>query len=126
MASAATTMAITFGRNFWCLCSSLLLVIAASPAHAETKLFESVQVTPSGEYTFGIEGPAVDPDGNLFVVNFGQPGTVGKLAAGGTASERFAVLPDGSIGNAIRFARDGTMFIADYKKHNIFAIPKGG
>jgi signal peptidase len=124
MASAATTMAITSGRNFWCLCSSILLIIT-TPARAETKLFESVQVTPSGEYTFGIEGPAVDPDGNLFVVNFGQPGTVGKLAAGGTASERFAVLPDGSIGNAIRFARDGTMFIADYKKHNIFAIPKG-
>ncbi|MGY4362601.1 hypothetical protein ACVW0J_009094 [Bradyrhizobium sp. i1.7.7] len=75
-------MAITFGRNFWCLCSSLLLVIAASPAHAETKLFESVQVTPSGEYTFGIEGPAADLDGNLFVVNFGKPGTIGKAAGG--------------------------------------------
>ena len=118
-------MAITFGRNFWCLCSSLLLVIAASPAHAETKLFESVQVTPSGEYTFGIEGPAADLDGNLFVVNFGKPGTIGKLPAGGAASEQFTALPEGSVGNAIRFARDGTMFIADYKKHNIFAIPKG-
>jgi signal peptidase len=118
-------MAITSGRNFWCLCSSLVLVLATPPAQAETKLFESVQVTPSGEYTFGIEGPAVDPDGNLFVVNFGQPGTIGKLPAGGTASERFAALPDGSIGNAIRFDRNGTMFIADYKRHNIFAIPKG-
>jgi signal peptidase len=44
---------------------------------------------------------------------------------GGAASEQFTALPAGSVGNAIRFARDGTMFIADYKKHNIFAVPKG-
>ena len=117
-------MAITSGRNFWCLCSSILLV-ATLPAAAATKLFESVQVTPAGEYTFGIEGPAADLDGNLFVVNFGKPGTIGRLPAGGTASELFTVLPEGSVGNAIRFDRIGTMFIADYKKHNIFAIPKG-
>ena len=125
MASAPTTLAITSGRNFWCLCSSILLVVAASSAEAETKLFERVQVTPPGEYTSGIEGPAADPDGHLFVVNFGKPGTIGRLPAGGAASEQFTALPEGSVGNAIRFARDGTMFIADYKKHNIFAISKG-
>ncbi|MHC2590403.1 sugar lactone lactonase YvrE [Bradyrhizobium ottawaense] len=118
-------MAITSGRNFWCLCSSVLLAVAAASAHAETKLFESAQVTPPGEYTFGIEGPAADLEGNLFVVNLGRPGTIGRLPAGGTASEPFTALPDGSVGNAIRFDRSGTMFIADYKKHNIFAIAKG-
>lgn len=117
-------MAITSGRNFWCLCSSVLLV-TTPPAAAETKLFESVQVTPASEYTSGIEGPAADLDGNLFVVNLGKPGTIGRLPAGGAASELFTALPEGSVGNAIRFARDGTMFIADYKKHNIFAIRKG-
>ncbi len=118
-------MAITSGRNFWCLCSSILLVVATPLVAAETKLFESVQVTPASEYTFGIEGPAADLDGNLFVVNFGKPGTIGRLPAGGAASEAFTALPEGSVGNAIRFDRNGTMFIADYKKHNIFAIPKG-
>jgi signal peptidase len=118
-------MATTSGRNFWCLCSSLLLVVATPLAAAETKLFESVQVTPSDEYTRGIEGPAADLDGNLFVVNFGKAGTVGRLPAGGSASELFASLPEGSVGNAIRFDSRGTMFIADYKQHNIFAIPKG-
>jgi signal peptidase len=118
-------MAITSGRNFWCLCSSLLLVVATPLVAAETKLFESAQVTPASEYTFGIEGPAADLDGNLFVVNFGKPGTIGRLPVGGTASEAFTALPEGSVGNAIRFDRNGTMFIADYKKHNIFAIPKG-
>lgn len=117
-------MAITSGRNFWCLCSSILLVATPLVA-ADTKLFDSVQVTPGSEYTFGIEGPAADLDGNLFVVNLGKPGTIGKLPAGGAASELFTTLPEGSVGNAIRFDRSGTMFIADYKKHNIFAIPKG-
>jgi signal peptidase len=117
-------MATTSGRNFWCLCSSALIALAASQAFADSKLFESVQVTPSGEYTFGIEGPAADLDGNLFVVNLGKPGTIGRLPAGGAASEVFTALPDGSVGNAIRFDSGGTMFVADYKKHNVFAIPK--
>ncbi len=103
----------------------MVLVLAAIPATAAPKLFESKQLTPSGEYTFGIEGPAVDSDGNLFVVNLGKPGTIGKLAPGATVSQSFTALPEGSIGNAIRFDRSGTMFIADYKKHNIFAIEKG-
>ncbi|MGV7218245.1 SMP-30/gluconolactonase/LRE family protein [Bradyrhizobium sp. UFLA05-112] len=118
-------MATTSSRTIWCLCSSVLLAIAAQPAFGETKLFESAQVTPAGEYTFGIEGPAVDLDGNLFVVNLGKPGTIGRLPAGGAASGTFAELPQGSVGNSIRFDRDGTMFVADYKGHNIFALPKG-
>jgi sugar lactone lactonase YvrE len=95
-------------------------------AQAEPKLFESTQLTPAGEYTFGIEGPAADVDGNLYVVNFAKPGTIGRLAPGAARSELFAALPDGSVGNAIRFDRHGTMFIADYKKHTIFTIEKGG
>jgi sugar lactone lactonase YvrE len=83
-------------------------------------------MTPAGEYTFGIEGPAVDAKGNLYVVNFGKPGTIGKLAAGASQSELFAVLPEGSIGNAIRFDREGRMFVADYKKHNIFLVSPDG
>jgi signal peptidase len=118
-------MATTSGRKIWCLCSSALVVLAASQAFADAKLFESAQVTPSGEYTFGIEGPAADLDGNLFVVNLGKPGTIGRLPAGGAASDLFTALPEGSVGNAIRFSSDGTMFVADYKQHNIFAIAKG-
>jgi signal peptidase len=102
-----------------------LLLAAATSALADPKLFESSQLTPAGEYTFGIEGPAADLDGNLFVVNIGKPGTIGKLAAGSTSSEKFIELPEGSVGNSIRFGHDGTMFIADYKKHNIFEVRKG-
>lgn len=102
-----------------------MLSVTTTSAWAEPKLFESNQVTPAGEYTFGIEGPAADLDGNLFVVNLGKSGTIGKLPFGSSHSEKFIDLPEGSVGNAIRFDRAGTMFIADYKKHNIFEIKKG-
>ncbi|MGY3611253.1 MULTISPECIES: SMP-30/gluconolactonase/LRE family protein [unclassified Bradyrhizobium] len=62
---------------------------------------------------------------DLYVVNFGKQGTIGKLAPGAAASEKFIDLPEGSVPSSIRFGRDGTMFIADYKKHNIFAVKKG-
>lgn len=94
------------------------------PVQADA-LFKSSQLTPNGEYTFGIEGPAVDAEGTLYVVNFGKPGTIAKLPPGAKVSEPFAVLPEGSIGNAIRFDRQGRMFIADWKKHNIFVIERG-
>jgi hypothetical protein len=42
-----------------------VLWIIASSAIAQDTQFQSRQVTPAGEYTFGIEGPAVDQGGNL-------------------------------------------------------------
>src|SRR6266481_9556404 len=94
-------------------------------AGAEPALFESRQLTPPGEYTGGIEGPAVDAAGTLYVVNFGRQGTIGKLKSGATRSELFATLPDGSIGNGIRFDREGRMYIADFRKHNVLVIEAG-
>ena len=47
---------------------------------------------------FKVVVPAADLDGNLFVVNFGKPGTIGKLPVGGVASEPFTALPEGSVG----------------------------
>jgi signal peptidase len=92
---------------------------------AETALFESRQITPSGEYTRGIEGPAVDSRGVLYVVNFQKQGTIGKLAPGAAQSTFFMNLPEGSIGNAIRFDAGGRMFVADYRKHNVLVLEPG-
>lgn len=89
-------------------------------AAAAQPLFESKRLTPD-EYTFGIEGPAVDAAGVFYAVNFRRQGTIGRLAPGATQSELFAELPAGSIGVSIRFAR-GRMFVADYKGHNIFVF----
>jgi sugar lactone lactonase YvrE len=107
-------------------CGLAIAWLAISSANAQEVLFQASQVTPSGEYTFGIEGPAVDAQGNLYVVNFGKPGTIGKLPAGASQSELFAELPEGSVGVAIRFDAQGRMFVADYKKHNIFLIGPDG
>jgi sugar lactone lactonase YvrE len=108
------------------LCKLALASTVVSPALAQEIPFQSRQVTPAGEYTHGIEGPAVDQNGNLYVVNFGKPGTIGKLPAGASQSELFAVLPEGSVGVAIRFDREGRMFVADYKKHNVFLVSADG
>jgi signal peptidase len=97
---------------------------ASSGARAEA-LFESRQLTRTGEYPAGIEGPAVDAAGNLYVVNLGTMGTIGRVRPGASTSELFAKLPDGSIGNGIRFDRDGRMYVADYKAHTIFLIEPG-
>ena len=113
-------------RTIRLLCELAVAATVASSAIAQEAPFQSRQLTPAGEYTFGIEGPAVDGQGNLYVVNFGKPGTIGKLAAGASQSELFAVLPEGSIGNAIRFDAEGRMFVADYRKHNIFAVSPDG
>ncbi len=98
---------------------------AATAFAAEAALFESRRITPAGEYTFNIEGPAVDARGNLYVVNFRRPGTIGIVPPGASASALFMELPEGSLGNAIRFDRAGRMFIADWKKHNVFLIEPG-
>jgi sugar lactone lactonase YvrE len=119
-------MAAISNRTIWLLCGLALGSGAVSPCAAQQVPFQSQQVTPAGEYTFGIEGPAVDDKGNLYVANFGKPGTIGRLAAGSSRSELFATLPEGSVAVAIRFDRDGHMFVADYKKHNIFLVGADG
>src|ERR1700682_1914147 len=109
-------------RTIGLLCGLALGSGAVLPCAAQQVPFQSQKVTPAGGYTFCNEGPAVDDKGNLYVANFGKPGTIGKLAAGSSRSELFATLPEGSVGVAIRFDRDGRMFVADYKKHNIFLV----
>jgi len=111
-----------FFRQFWI--SAVLLgsvpaifsqVIQNSPGYQVRDL------TEPGGFTQGIEGPAVDSAGNLFVVNYQQQHTIGRIAPGGTP-EIFVELPGSSIGNGIRFTRDGRMLIADYINHNILSV----
>ncbi len=98
-----------------------VFAVGANRSLADDALFKSQQVTP-GEYTAGIEGPAFGPDGNLYVVNFQENGTIGRLKPGAAQSELFAKLPAGSIGNGIRFDRNGRMYVADYKLHTVFVF----
>jgi len=85
------------------------------------KLFESIVFTAPGLFTSGIEGPAVDKSGIIYAVNFDHQGTIGQVSPKGEAS-LFVELPEGSIGNGIRFDSHGNMFVADYTRHNILKI----
>ncbi|HYV90468.1 MAG TPA: SMP-30/gluconolactonase/LRE family protein [Chitinophagales bacterium] len=87
----------------------------------EKNLYQAADLTPEHLFTAGIEGPAIDKDGNLFVVNFQKEGTIGIITPGHTP-ELFVTLPDGSTGNGIRFNQMGEMVVADYTGHNILKI----
>mgnify|MGYP005992484501 CR=1 FL=1 len=84
----------------------------------------STDFTKENEFTAGIEGPAVDNNGNLYAVNYKEEGTIGVVDENGNAS-LFVTLPKGSIGNGIRFDKNNNMFIADYVNHNILMIKNG-
>jgi sugar lactone lactonase YvrE/nicotinamidase-related amidase/type 1 glutamine amidotransferase len=78
-------------------------------------------VTMPGQFTGGIEGPACDKQGNIFAVNFGRQGTIGRVTPGGVGGV-FVTLPEGSVGNGIRFDKDGAFFVTDYAQHNILRV----
>ncbi|MDL5510383.1 SMP-30/gluconolactonase/LRE family protein [Arenibacter sp. M-2] len=88
------------------------------------KLYQSSEFTKPSLFPSGIEGPAVDANGILYAVNFESTGTIGQVDPNGKAS-LFVELPEGSIGNGIRFNSKGQMFIADYTKHNILKVDMG-
>ncbi|HIG55858.1 MAG TPA: SMP-30/gluconolactonase/LRE family protein [Candidatus Latescibacteria bacterium] len=84
-------------------------------------LYTSSIFTKPGGFTSGIEGPACDLQGNLYAVNFHHQGTIGKVTPQGESSV-FIELPNGSIGNGIRFHSGGDMLIADYTNHNVLRV----
>jgi gluconolactonase len=87
----------------------------------EEKLFIVSDFIDTGLFTGGIEGPDFDNDGNLYVVNFKEQGTIGMIDRQGNAS-LYVSLPKGSTGNGICFDRFNNMFVADYTGHQIIKI----
>ena len=85
----------------------LALSLALIGCAATEPLFESSDLTAEGVFTSGIEGPAVDQNGNLYAVNFGEEGTIGIVNSDGPAL--FTRLPEGSIANGIRFDRESVI-----------------
>ena len=84
-------------------------------------LFQAADHTAPNIFSKNIEGPAVDKQGRLFVVNFQNDGTIGLVQNNGKA-ELFINLPDKSVGNAIQFNAKGNMLVADFVGHNILEI----
>jgi len=100
-------------------CAAILAL--ATAGHALEVLWQSTPLTPEKSYTTGIEGPASDSQGAVYAVNYMRQGTIGRTEPDGK-SELFVTLPEGSIGNGIRFDRDGMMYVADYTQHNVLRI----
>lgn len=105
-------------RNLLCfLCGILCWAISMNAQNA----VESKDLVEEHTFTSGIEGPAVDREGNLYAVNYGKEGTIGIVRPDGTHA-CFVTLPEGSTGNSIRFGKDGDMYVADYTGHNILRV----
>jgi sugar lactone lactonase YvrE len=99
-------------------------LIAGSLASSSAQNPTSSDFMPENSFTEGIEGPAVDMEGVLYAVNFKEQGTVGRVDMKGKG-EIFLRLPGKSVGNGIRFDREGNMYIADYVGHAIYKVRKG-
>ncbi|MDP4489198.1 SMP-30/gluconolactonase/LRE family protein [Pseudoalteromonas piscicida] len=101
---------------------SLFLLQSSGYVAANTVVDTQDWIT-DGVFTQGIEGPAVDDAGVLYAVNHQQQGTIGKVTAQGK-TETLLTLKNGSIGNGIRFDKQGNMYIADYVNHNVLKVTK--
>jgi sugar lactone lactonase YvrE len=105
------------GMPLLCSCAA----VASFGAQGAPPLFVASPLTAEGSFTAGIEGPAVDAAGDVYAVNFERQQTIGRVSPDG-AGEVFVTLPGSSVGNGIRFDRDGRMYVADYVGHNILAV----
>lgn len=105
-------------------------MLACLPAGAvEPDLFQARDYVGDGVFTAGIEGPAVGPDGDLYLVGFQRDGAIARVRANADGSGQaslFATLPAGSIGNGIRFDRSGHLLVADYSGHNVLLVSPQG
>lgn len=107
--------------------AAFLLVSAcsSSPATDNISTYHVTDYIDDGVFTQGVEGPAIGPDGHLYVVNFEREGTIGQVIStpeGKGEARLFVELPKGSVGNGIRFDTEGFMYVADYLGHNILRI----
>lgn len=90
-------------------------------AASAQELFVSRPLTLEHSFTPEIEGPAVDRAGNIYAVSYARKPTIGRVTPDGKG-EVWLEMPNGSLGNGIRFDRKGRMFIADYSGHNILLV----
>ena len=96
------------------------IALIAFPAYCQ-ELYVASDHTAENLFTNNIEGPAFDKKGNLYVVNFGNDGTVGLVKPDGSA-ELFLTLPEGSTANSVKFDSKGFMYLADFTGHNVLKV----
>jgi sugar lactone lactonase YvrE len=85
------------------------------------KLFQATPLTEKESFTGGIEGPACDAQGNIYAVALKTRNDIAVVTPDGKPGV-FIDFGKQSNGNGIRFNRQGVMFVADYKGHNILRV----
>ncbi len=102
----------------------LFLVLFSLSVSCDNKenYYKSQDFVFVGDYTSGLEGPAVDGEGNLYFVNPIHSGSIGKIDTEGNFDLFIEHLPEGSTANGIRFGQDQTMYLADYTGHNVLKV----
>lgn len=108
----------------------ILFSVCSYKAFSQERTERVYDLLPEWSFTKGIEGPAIDAAGNLYAVNFAEQGSIGvvnlqeRAGAPGVVgvASLYVTLPEGSVGNGIRFDKKGYMYIADYTKHNILRV----
>ncbi|HBY01015.1 MAG TPA: gluconolactonase, partial [Rikenellaceae bacterium] len=108
-------------KSIFCVILVFTSLFFSQSVVSQEKANRVFDLLPEWSFPKGIEGPAIDKYGNLFAVNFKEPGTIGIVTPNGEASV-YVTLPAGSVGNGIRFDKKGFMYIADYTKHNILRV----
>src|SRR3954463_13235069 len=98
----------------------MVLLVMAQMVMAQSQLV-AVPLTAPHSFTPEIEGPAVDREGNIYAVSFARKPTIGRITPDGRG-EVFVEMPEGSLGNGIRFNRKGIAFIADHTGHNVLRL----
>jgi gluconolactonase len=89
--------------------------------HFRKSLYTAQDHTAENLFSKNIEGPAIDRQGRLFVVNYQTNGTIGLVHPDGKV-ELFVTLPPGSNGNSIQFNAKGNMLVADWPMHNVLEV----
>ena len=103
------------------------LILSCSPKNNKTIeedsfVLETRDLVRVANGSSGMEGPAVK-DGILYFVNAGKNGNIGRIdLSSGEFTILIDSLPNGSIGNGIRFNKAGDMFVADYTNHNVLKV----
>ena len=110
-----------FNTRFKCFLTILLVAVSCNTPVLAASQIDSTDWVPDNVFTQGVEGPVVDSNGNLYAVNYKQQGTIGVVAPNGEHA-LFVTLPEGSIGNGLRFNSNGQLLVADYNSHNVLVI----
>ena len=115
----------------WTL-TSLLLIYSCKSSEENIQIVDqeisidtvdnATDFTEMGIFTGGIEGPAINSNGKLYIVNYSKEGTIGAVDTSSGSVSVYLTLPVGSIGNSIRFDENDNMFVADYTGHNVLKI----